>query len=421
MVNLLGWGVILYLTRGYYHPTFIYFLIPLLILAWAGLKFFSFSFSITTQRFYYLLISLFCFLNGYHLLVIYPKNRFILESIRLVFFVLSIVFLALAMPSVKKEKISNLVTKVTFGILVCCLFSIPFISPEPYIDVWYHTELALYRLFAFGDNPYSYQDYPQLYREYHSTFVYPPMCLYVLAPFRLMSIDIRLGMATLLSASALFFYLSAHKSISSTQRLLMPLAFLSFPATYFVLEQSWMDPISVFFLSLALLFKSKNKTKGFELALGFFIASKHYNILCLPVLMFWISNDWKDRIFASVRIGLIALATFLPFLIWNAPALLERMLPGAPHRSNVFYGLNSWLGLSGIEIPNSIALIWILLSSFIIIGFWRKKSPDPILVFGMLSAVIVTFFTLYSNSAINYLWFSLIGFWFTCHYQTTKV
>ncbi len=93
------------------------------------------------------------------------------------------------------------------------------------------------------------------------------------------------------------------------------------PITFFIEAFSWTEPL-VWMLLCATFYTALKKPKWLPLALGLFLASKQYNVLALPFLGYWL-QDFEWRAYWRLVAGslAVAVATVLPFALWNFHAL----------------------------------------------------------------------------------------------------
>lgn len=303
--------------------------------------------------------------------------------------------------------------------LWCGLAQVPRISPAPHIDVWVYTQIAS-DLLLQGINPYTYTDFPRLYEDHIATFFYPPMTLFTLAPFQWLLGDIRWGLWVALGVTSLSFFLIA-RTLQKTLASSLGIAafFLAFPGNLFLLEQSWTDPVSLMWASLSASAWVRNRRLlGFVL-LGVFLSCKHYNLLFLPALLSIPLARWplskttlKNHLADWGVTGISTLASIAPFLWIDFSGFIQRMTPGPPNLSWIFLSLGSWMGRHGWIIPAWIPpLTFVLIFSIGILVFLKQKSAHPARVLMLASTAFGFFLLLYTNSAMNYHWFSLAGFW----------
>jgi hypothetical protein len=100
------------------------------------------------------------------------------------------------------------------------------------------------------------------------------------------------------------------------------LLFLFHPRGCFVIEQAWNEPLLVggagIFLWLAV---TRPASRWIPVAFGFFLALKQY-LVFFAALFFLRPKRWRGLPLA----GLVVVATWLPFLWWDAPSAVQNGL-----------------------------------------------------------------------------------------------
>lgn len=227
---------------------------------------------------------------------------------------------------IPKEKLSlpipkNYLLKFALSCLAIAAIVMPFVSPNPHIDVWVYAKLGADHVLS-GESPYG-KHYPDLYNgAYDLThgFVYWPVHTILFSINKFFVSDVRwvLVIAHLLSLRMIFKF-SKELQYSETQALIHSILWAAFPVTFFVIENSWVDVMSITLLvahSMAL-FKGRIKTAGF--LLGLIVASKQYMVF-FPIfgLIYVVKKfDWKQGISYTCYSLLSAIIVFAPFLIWS--------------------------------------------------------------------------------------------------------
>lgn len=145
---------------------------------------------------------------------------------------------------------------------------------------------------------------------------YPPVTLLSAVPGYLLG-DIRYGYVAAILVSTLFLF-----ALFPDERGLLLSAFvLLAPTTLYVEQNCWTEPL-VWMLLCATIYAALRRPRWLPLALGLFLASKQYNFLALPFAGYLIQPfSWKAY-WKLLGLSLaIALATTLPFALWNFRAL----------------------------------------------------------------------------------------------------
>jgi hypothetical protein len=145
---------------------------------------------------------------------------------------------------------------------------------------------------------------------------YPPVTFLSALPGYLLG-DVRYGYVAAILVSALFLF-----ALFPDERGLLLAAFVLLAPTTLLVEQNcWTEPL-VWMLLCATVYAAVRRPRWLPLALGLFLASKQYNFLALPFAGYLIQPfSWKAY-WKLLGLSLaIALATVLPFALWNFRAL----------------------------------------------------------------------------------------------------
>jgi len=263
------------------------------------------------------------------------------------------------------------------AVLIGAKILVLFASPRPYIDVYYMLQKASETLIA-GHNPYR-ASYTQIYpagTSYAPQLFYFPLCVAILAPFRALCGDIRAGYIVCDCVFVLLICRIARRacgdSAGGSARLaayLLGLVYLANPISFFVLEQSWTEPISALLLALSLYLLTRGSHLPGTSALGFSIASKQYNIVLIPFVSL-LRGGGK----MILPVILIALVTVLPFLLASprefiASTVLHHLgLAPQAHALNVYSLL---FNRYRIRIPELVS--WPLLGA-VFVSLLRRKD-----------------------------------------------
>ncbi|MFZ9596396.1 MAG: hypothetical protein ACO3A2_09995 [Bdellovibrionia bacterium] len=248
-------------------------------------------------------------------------------------------------------------TSLLLGVLlIFAQLLIPFYSPTPWIDVFVNNSAAVEFLLQ-GKNPYA-QTYVDIYNGAipdRPGFLYFPGLLFWFAPFQFLFHDLRFS---LVAAHVLIAFLLHQLTQRRSQTLgssvfacLIPLLWLTFPVTYFVLEQSWVDTILILFSLLLMDRIDQKKWMQAAVVLGVTATLKQHAFLISFLAFLRIAQLTHLR--QAIQIGLVATGVFtgilLPFLIADWSAFWQMVLtpitsPG--YRRNSFgltdYLVNEW-------------------------------------------------------------------------------
>lgn len=200
------------------------------------------------------------------------------------------------------------------------------ISPTPFIDVYTSGSLGADYLLN-GLNPYS-QSYPDIYGgaySYNNGFFYGPVYLYLITPFRLLH-DIRLAsIAADAVTLAAIWRLGSHCRWNSLTRTVLILLWLAFPVSFFVLEQSWVDPLMVAALAWSFCFLLEKKIRTLGFVLGITCGIKHYGAVPAFFILLYLAQTCGFK--TAFKAGFLAAGVFIgaqvPFLLLDAHALIQ--------------------------------------------------------------------------------------------------
>jgi hypothetical protein len=291
-------------------------------------------------------------------------------------------------------------------------------SPQPVIDVFTITTAALDHL-AAGRNPYP-QPYFDIYGGrygYAASPNYWPGLFYALLPFRVLAGDLRFGFV---AANALCAWLLARlaDASSASRGARNALLWLSFPVSFFVLEQAWIDPL----LTLALAGIAQGLVRRRWVAAGAFagllLGTKQYGLIAVWITLWYAWRAGGPR--SALRFGAFAAAAFgacvIPFLLWDRQSFLlysVRIYLEQPLREDslswpTFFlnelhwvppgGFRSLLGIAGFALLIPLAL------------FTRRPQPTPADWAAALALAYTWTFLEVKNAFCNY--YYLIAFLF---------
>ena len=221
-------------------------------------------------------------------------------------------------------------------------------------------------------------------------FMYPPATLLSTLPGYLVG-DVRYGYVAAILLSAIFVFLL----FPDTRGLSLAAVLLLAPTTYLVEYQSWTEPL-VWMLLCATLYAAIRRPRWLPLAFGLFLASKQYSVFALPFFGYLIRpfswNYWKS-IGTSV---VIAMATLLPFALWNFRALWHDLVLfhlAEPVRQDAL----------SFAIPFPLyrkigPLLWL---AFMVWGARRRTQP-PAVFAAAYGITLLLFFSASKLAAFNY-------------------
>ena len=232
--------------------------------------------------------------------------------------------------SVVLLKTFKIIASVMIGLLLWIQLLIPSYSPHPIIDVFAWNSSAV-DFFLSGKNPYT-QTYADINHGVYSikpAFVYFPGILFWLAPFKAAFGDVRFGFiaAQCLTVFSQFRIVRrrAIDSTSMTFAWLLPIIWLTFPVTYFVLEQSWIDTllITITFLIVDAMDLRRWNWAGILLGLVFTMKQYAFVISFFALLRIWQLTDFRQAV-KSFFLGVVSFgAIVFPFAYWDWQSFIE--------------------------------------------------------------------------------------------------
>ena len=108
---------------------------------------------------------------------------------------------------------------------------------------------------------------------------------------------------------------------------LIAMLFLLTPPVFFIVEQSWTEPLMAFTLSLTM-FAALRWRRALPYALGLLFATKQYTVLMVPLVWLLVDEPRTWRRFAALvaTAGGVALAITLPFFLWDPRAFYRAVV-----------------------------------------------------------------------------------------------
>jgi hypothetical protein len=222
--------------------------------------------------------------------------------------------------------------------------------PNPPIDVYVvQTEAA--NALSRGEDPYA-MTYPNIFGpdvdfyppgslkdgRVQYGYPYPPLPMLLTTPAHLLLGDVRYAhLLAILCASSLIALVRSDRI-----GLLFGALFLFLPPGIYVLQMSWIEPISALFL-VQTLYCALRKPGLAWLPLGLLLATKQYMpvaLLLLPLM----AIPWKRT--AALLTVALAMAVTLPMALWNIPAFVHSAISfhlRSPYRSDAL-SFQAWWG-----------------------------------------------------------------------------
>lgn len=278
------------------------------------------------------------------------------------------------------------------------------LSPNPNIDVYNLHRQAATDLLS-GTSPYTLsQPVPDSYMPWlrWTAYPYPPVPLLAQIPAHAFLQETRWTNLLAMAATA---FLVAHTArtvgipavVSDTIGALVLLQ----PRTWFILEQSWTEPISAALLVGAVHAYVRNRLTLASILFGVAAVSKQYMIVLAPLLLFLPKFHKKEILIAAAT----AIGTLLPFLLWNAQGFWHGVVESqldTPVRLGASNSIAAYLLREHrIELATWFAFsLWTLCP--LLASYWRRTVPlVPIAAFTLSLALLFNFG---KQAFANYYW-----------------
>ena len=283
------------------------------------------------------------------------------------------------------------------------------LSPAPDIDVW-TVQTAGAKALLEGQNPFVVVSVrnttPGVFDS--APYLYPPFQALVTVPALLLG-DVRFAM----SSALLLFGVAVRDITLRSGRRLPPLlvdapALLVWfsPKVLFILQQAWIDPVQIALIAGSTALALRKRAWAAAIGFGLVLAAKQTMFWVAPLAFVTFPLFRARHALAAIA---LAASFYLPFALWNWPALYHStfgFVAGLPPRTDAL-GFVNWASRAfGVRIPYAIAFPlaaavvgWVMLR--------RRARPE---VFG--TALLITyfvFFTINKWTFANY-YFSLLGF-----------
>lgn len=319
------------------------------------------------------------------------QTNILFKNISFLFLVFAFVF-SLSLIFSKIRQVKSLI-KYSFWVLfllaILARIFMVLSSPNPLIDVFdllKNGSLALWH----GQNPYE-QNFAPLYGHSWTYYTYLPFSIIFVLPFTVFFSDPRIGLIFADFATTLILFWLLGKKTNEDKNLpqLIPLIYLYNPMALYILEESYIEPILVFLLTLFLFLLSvKKEGKLAQLVLGTLLAFKQ-TALVLPFFLlrsglFKLKDFLLPLVFSAVLI--------LPFFFWNIKEFINDTLivyVTFPPRHDGLTLNSLFFRVFGFDVPFFVfPIFWAL--AFLIIFKFPKKGISGFLF--SISLFLLTFF-----------------------------
>lgn len=282
-------------------------------------------------------------------------------------------------------------------------------SPTPRIDVWTVQQQGAALLFQ-GKNPFV---------EVHQVetgpsgltdvpYVYPPMQLYVSSIAWKLTKDVRFAML----AAAILLGVAVRAVGTRFGAKALPAIIEDAPALFiwctpkffFILEQSWVDPVQICWCSLVILSATYKRPWLTAVLVGLVVGAKQTMLLFAGLVGLGLRFNWKQWAVA----GSVGLATVLPWMIWDFKAWKYAnfdLLNSLPVRPDALTYITWVRRKFNIEIPYVLAFP----GAFVVAGLAAWKGGKTLGRLAMATVASMTVFFVINKWAFANYYFTLLG------------
>jgi hypothetical protein len=343
-------AIVVWLSRGIYDPS-----VPVLVaffLYWTAETIFGKDRLRFANSYSFLLPWIFaiCFIFQNDLLYVSASQKALIPFLKL------LPFLGLVCFELNRKNANRFWIYLGSLLLSLGFLAVPFLSPEPHIDVFQSNRMAV-DFFLHGTNPYAslYTDiYHQQY-DYLPGFLYWPGALLLQTVSQILFHDIRVIL--------ILAWLAAGLLLKEKKTIL--LIWLTLPFLAFAFEQAWLDPLIA--LGGALTLYGLRKQKLMLWVFGVVIAAtvKQYGFMIgLFSMIYFVRLNGISRTikpFLMMAIGFLVILA--PFVAWNPHAFLDMTVLTHAHakiRPDALNFTAFWLKNTGLELSSLTQLFFIL-------------------------------------------------------------
>ncbi len=302
-------------------------------------------------------------------------------------------------------------------------------SPFPYIDVWWFQQYAGSLIWQ-GRNPYTFL-FPNIYgagagpygpgvleNGMVATFPYPPITFLLGAPVVTYLEDVRFLMLGATAGAALVAWRWCRNAVggggqapaphltSSEAAELAILVFLLQPRAFFVIEQSWTEPLVMLGVAATVLalVRWRGRGRGWiatAFAGALLLSTKQYApLLALPL----VPAMPRGRRTATIALAAsLAALTLVPFVAWDAQEFFRDvvlMQVNQPFRVDAL----SWLVPAARALGHPVSAIWGFGAAALVLLLAVRKETTPAQAMRVSAAALLVFVLFNKQAFCNYYW-----------------
>lgn len=287
------------------------------------------------------------------------------------------------------------------------------VSPTPSIDVVVVHNEAMNALLD-GKDPYRIS-FPNIYgdawRQYYNPSVvfgdrigfgypYPPVSLLLAIPGYVLFGDYRYSLLMFLTGAALLIgYGRSHLPAK-----LAAVALMTTPRGFFVLEQGWTEPITIFLVALTVYLLRDGPLRA-AWAAGIMLAAKQY----LPFMGLGVLRTlWLDRArwyWVAAVIGLVGIVCVVPFALWHTNSFMRSVVwlqTLEPFRTDALSFL-IWADRNGYGRGNFMWAVGAAIAAAVLSLIATKNTPSGLAASSAF--IMFTMFAFGSKAFCNYYYF----------------
>ena len=291
-------------------------------------------------------------------------------------------------------------------------------APRPHIDVDVFHHDAIAALLA-GHNPYriTFRDIygPSAYYGPGLSvngrllfgFPYPPLSLLLTVPGQFLGGDQRFAMLGAVELAAVLMAFARPKGFGPAAAAL----YLTTPRGFFVIEQSWTEPLIVLGLAVTV-FAACRHSRLVPWLFGAFVALKQYLIFALPAGLLLVTPrpDFRRAVTFATKAAVVGLVTVVPFVAWGPRPFVTSVITlqfYQPFREDSLSFLAWWVR-QGHPYPPTL-VPFAAASIMALLATWRFPRTAAGFA-GTVAVTFLAFFAFNKQAFCNYYFFTIGAF-----------